>query len=42
MAHKARMTAEIPSVMSYLQNAHAFFKVVIHIFFYFVCYFYDY
>lgn len=33
MTHKARMTAEIPSVMSYLQNAHPFFKVVILIFF---------
>lgn len=32
MTHKARMTAEIPSVVSYLQNAHPFFKVVILIF----------
>lgn len=32
MTHKARMTAEIPSVVSYLQNAHHFFKVVILIF----------
>lgn len=34
MTHKARMTAEIPSVMSYLQNAHPFFKVVILFFFF--------